>query len=238
MHALDDLVKARKVIYLGISDTPAWLVVKMNCYARQQGLRQFSLYQGQWNASMRDFERDIIPMCMDEGMALAPWGALGSGYFKTKEQLEARTDGRNLSYIMSGKEEQVSLALDKIAKRKNTLITSVALAYVMHKAPYVFPIVGGRKVEHLKGNIEALSLRLSEEDIKEIESAYPFEIGFPNKFLSGGDTWVQGPQDIAFSNRSGFFDYVERPKPIPPHEGPLDQFFKAAPPPPGLQKRN
>lgn len=79
MQSLNSLVQQRKVLYLGISDTPAWVVVKCNEYARQHGLRPFSIYQGHWSAQMRDFEREIIPMCNDEGMALHPWGVLGRG---------------------------------------------------------------------------------------------------------------------------------------------------------------
>ena len=62
MQSLDVMVKNGKVLYLGVSDTPAWIVAKCNEYARQKGLRQFSVYQGQWSAEKRSFERDIIPM--------------------------------------------------------------------------------------------------------------------------------------------------------------------------------
>ena len=79
MQSLNHLVAARKVLYLGISDTPAWVVAQANAYARQHGLRPFSLYQGRWSAAERDFEREIIPMCKSEGMGLAPWGTLGGG---------------------------------------------------------------------------------------------------------------------------------------------------------------
>lgn len=73
MNALHQLVMTGKVLYLGISDTPAWIVVKCNDYARQHGLTQFSVYQGHWSAAFRDFERDILPMCEAEGMGIAPW---------------------------------------------------------------------------------------------------------------------------------------------------------------------
>lgn len=79
MQSLNTLVQQGKVLYLGISDTPAWVVCKANAYAREHGLRPFSVYQGRYNAMMRDLERDIIPMCRDEGMAIHPWGVLGSG---------------------------------------------------------------------------------------------------------------------------------------------------------------
>ncbi|KAE8449382.1 hypothetical protein EG329_008283 [Mollisiaceae sp. DMI_Dod_QoI] len=210
MQSLNDLVSAGKVHYLGISDSPAWIVSKANQYARDHGLRQFCVYQGNWSAATRDFERDIIPMTISEGMALAPWGALGSGHFKTDEQRAATKDGRNFmpptEHILS-----VSKALEAMANKKNTAITSVALAYVMQKTPYVFPIVGGRKVEHLKSNVEALSLELSKEDMEEIEKASPLDLGFPHNMISlGPNNFINGI--------GGATDWVEPPKAIAPHK--------------------
>jgi aryl-alcohol dehydrogenase-like predicted oxidoreductase len=176
MQSLNHLVASGKVLYLGISDTPAWVVAKANQFARDHGLRQFSVYQGMWSAACRDFERDIIPMCVSEGMGIAPWGALGGGQFKSEEQRKS-SEGRKTK--ASEAQIKMSKVLEKLAAEKNTAITSIALAYVMHKTPYVFPIVGGRKIEHLKGNIEALSVELSPEDIEEIEGTVPFDIGFP-----------------------------------------------------------
>ncbi|KAL8751894.1 MAG: hypothetical protein Q9184_005907 [Pyrenodesmia sp. 2 TL-2023] len=213
MQSLNHLVQSRKVLYLGISDTPAWFVVKANDYARHHGLRPFSVYQGRWSAAERDFERDIIPMCMDQGMALCPWGALGGGYFKPQDQVH-KDGGRKMPNVAAKNAALISETLEKVAERKGTLITSVALAYVLHKSPYVFPICGGRKVEHLKGNIEALGLRLTKEDMEEIEGAYPFEMGFPMNFL-GGST---NPKENPLANRFGIFDYVKGAGPIEPAE--------------------
>jgi hypothetical protein len=81
----------------------------------------------------------------------------------------------------------------------------------MHKTPYVFPIVGGRTVEHLKQNIEALTIHLSEEDITEIDNAVPFDIGFPNNLLWGGKT-PANPAEVWLVNMGGVFDYVPLPK--------------------------
>lgn len=120
-------------------------------------------------------------MAQAEGMAIAPWGALGRGNFKSDAE-RARNEGRK-SPIMSETNVQVIKKLEEMATAKGTLITSVALAYVMHKAPYVFPIVGGRKVEHLKGNIKALGLELTEQEIDKIDAASAFDIGFPINML-------------------------------------------------------
>lgn len=232
MQSLNNLVVQGKVLYLGVSDTPAWVVSKANQYARDHGLRQFCVYQGRWNAGSRDFEREIIPMCREEGvsitlnmirpgqqltpeqMGLAPWGALGGGAFKSEEQRKSQ-EGRKVQAT----EQQIKISgvLEKIANRKNTAITSVALAYVMHKTPYVFPIVGGRKVEHLKGNVEALKLHLSHEDLKEIEDAVPFDPGFPNTFFYQGQS-VDHPGEVWLLGMAGKFDYVPLQEAITPAE--------------------
>lgn len=195
---------------------------KANEYARQKGLTQFSVYQGQWNAAARDFERDIIPMCEAEGMALAPFGALGSGLFKTPEDYEkTKGEGRKMA-VPNEKSKAISVVLDKLAKEKGALITSIALAYVMHKAPYVFPIVGGRKVEHLKSNIEALGIELTDEEIDEIEVALPFDVGFPLKmmFEYPGQKYSSRltSQNIPLVVNAAHLDDVRKVKPPRPHK--------------------
>ncbi|RMZ72469.1 Norsolorinic acid reductase [Pyrenophora seminiperda CCB06] len=184
MQSLNTMVTSGKVLYLGVSDTPAWVVSKANEYARNHALRGFSVYQGRWSAAERDFEREIIPMAREEGMALCPWGALGGGHFTTEEKRKANEQGRNFG---PPSENHIALSkkLEAVATAKNTLITSVALAYVRHKYPFVYPIVGGRKVEHLKGNIEALGLVLTDEEVDDIDGAVPFDVGFPMNFLFG-----------------------------------------------------
>lgn len=85
-------------------------------------------------------------------------------------------------------------------------------------APYVFPIVGGRKVSHLKSNIEALGIDLTQEEIDEIDTGYDFQLGFPHEFLRGENKMVQGPDEVVFAQRMGHFDYVKGAKPIPAHQ--------------------
>jgi aryl-alcohol dehydrogenase-like predicted oxidoreductase len=224
MHSLNDLVVAGKVLYLGISDTPAWVVAKANQYARDHGLRQFVVYQGLWNASVRDFERDIIPMCHDEGMGLVPYGTLGQGRFQTEtsfKEREKNNPGRKLKPV-TVHDKLVSKVLETVAKAKGTELITVALAYTMHKSPYVFPLVGCRNVNQLKGSIAALGLALSEGEIKEIESAYDFDPGFPHTFLSGTSFSGEvpevphGPGDVWLTKLIGNFDWVGTAKPIEP----------------------
>lgn len=155
-------------------------------------------------------------MCAAEGMGLCPWGSLGGGKFKTaaqREEIAKSNPGRQITTLTEG-DKAVSAALERVAKRHGTVMTSAALAYVMQKTPWVVPIVGNRTLDHLKGNIDALSVVLSENDIKEIEEAYPFDVGFPMNFLFQGPVKEAHPAQSTFLNRAAHFDYVEPPKPI------------------------
>lgn len=124
-------------------------------------------------------------------MALAPWNVLASGRLRTDAEEERRRQtgekGRILftpDWERTPLEREMSLALEKVAKEVGTPhITAVAIAYLMHKAPYVFPIVGGRKVEYLEANIDALRITLTPEHVKFLEGIIPFDVGFPHNFL-------------------------------------------------------
>jgi len=189
MDSLHILVEQGKVLYLGISDSPAWVVSAANYYAKAHGKTPFSIYQGRWNIMLRDFEREIIPMARHFGMALAPWDVLGGGRFQTKAAIEERKkNNENIRALMgppeqSDDEVKMSAALEEVANEHNVTLTAVALAYVMSKTTNVFPLVGGRKVEHLHDNIKALTIKLSDAQIKKLEDVKPFDIGFPNNFI-------------------------------------------------------
>ncbi|KAL8768834.1 MAG: hypothetical protein Q9209_005015 [Squamulea sp. 1 TL-2023] len=130
-------------------------------------------------------------MCESEGMVMAAWATLGGGLFKTDEQFdETKGEGRKMAQP-SGQSHKISAALNKVAKAKGTAITSIALRNVMHKSPHVFPICGGRKIEHLQGNIQALAINLTDEEIDEIDAALPFDVGFPMSMLfeMGGEKY-------------------------------------------------
>lgn len=136
-----------------------------------------------------------------KGLALAPWNALGQGRLRTdaedKRRRETGEKGRMISsnnWERTEAEVAASRKLEKIALEIGAVnpsgpakgeanVTAVALAYVMQKTPYVFPIIGGRKIEHLMSNIEALKISLSDEQITEIESVIPFDPGFPNTMI-------------------------------------------------------
>ncbi|KAF8583001.1 Aldo/keto reductase [Ramaria rubella] len=199
MNNLHNLVTSEKVLYL---DTPAWIVSKANQWAHDHGKTPFSIYQGNWSILDRSLERDILPMAKSEGLALAPWGVVWGGRIMTDEEEKRRkASGENGRQLWAGTcertpdEIKISHKLEEVAKEVGAKhITALAIAYVMHKAPYVFPIIGGRKVEHLQSNIEALDIKLTAEQIKSLESVIPFDPGFPNNMIGDGttDCWLVG----------------------------------------------
>ncbi|SJL15058.1 probable Aryl-alcohol dehydrogenase [NADP(+)] [Armillaria ostoyae] len=196
MDSLHNLVAAQKILYLGISDTPAWVVSQANQYAMDHGKTPFIVYQGRWSILDRSFEREIIPMARSLGMALAPWGVLGQGKLRTDAEEERRKETGEKGRLVWGPswertevEAKVSRALEKVAAEIGARsMTAVAIAYVMQKAPYVFPIIGGRKVEHLKANIEALDISLSKEQVEFLEGIVPFNPGFPTTMIGDGSS--------------------------------------------------
>jgi len=197
MNSLHNLVVRGKVLYLGVSDTPAWVVSQANQYAKDHGKTPFVIYQGAWNVMDRSFERDIIPMARANGLALAPWNVLARGKLRSDAEEQRRREtgekGRMLSnpnWERSESEVKMSHALEKVAKEVGaSSLSAIAIAYVMQKTPYVFPIIGGRKVEHLLQNIEALNVSLSPEQITYLESIIPFDPGFPNYMIGDGTSY-------------------------------------------------
>lgn len=159
-------------------------------------------------------------MAREEGMALCPWGALGGGNFTTKEKRANNEQGRNFT-PPSDKHIKVSEALEAVAQSKKTGITSIALAYVRAKYPFVYPIVGGRNTKHLQGNIEALAIELSSEELEQIDSAVPFDVGFPMNFLFefGGGKYNtnQTSADVGLLAYAGNLEAPPHQQPVRPH---------------------
>ncbi|RSL57425.1 hypothetical protein CEP53_006473 [Fusarium sp. AF-6] len=202
MRGLHAHVMAKEVLYLGISDTPAWIVVKANNYARQHGLTPFSVYQGKRNAAYRDMEGELIPMCEDQGMAIVPWAALGSGQLLSAEQRRERENDPD--------------ALQTTPSEKD--FAAIALAYLFHQSTYVFPIVGVNTVAHINAMPEALRVDLSKDDIDAIHEASPYDPGFPMSFYF---SWTK-PQKYDLSLTAANHNQIQMgawidvpPKPLP-----------------------
>ncbi|KAK8850717.1 hypothetical protein IAR55_004637 [Kwoniella newhampshirensis] len=195
MQSLNELVKSGKVLYLGISDTPAWIVAQANDYARQHGLAQFSVYQGAWSLAQRDMERDIIPMCRAYGMSIAPWAVMGQGRFKTPEQLKERANSMRGSRPPSDGDLKAAQALKEVADELggDVRLPNIALAWARQTMTDCYPIIGGTSIENLKSNIEALKIHLTDAQMAKLTNAVDFDWGFPYMFgtdphyLPGGE---------------------------------------------------
>ncbi|KAJ3811850.1 aryl-alcohol dehydrogenase [Lentinula aff. lateritia] len=206
MDGLHNLVAAGKILYLGISNAPAWLVVKANDYARSTGKTPFVVYQAPYSILKRDIEREILPMCQHEGIALTLYFVLAAGHIRTTaEEEQRRTSGEQGrqgfffgSWERTPDEVKVCDGLEKLAAEigvKN--ISALAIAYVLHKAPYMFPIIGGRKVEHLQSNLEALEISLSKEQMDYLDNLKVFDKGYPLNALGDPSGYPRPVQTIA-----------------------------------------
>ncbi|KAH8102173.1 Aldo/keto reductase [Cristinia sonorae] len=178
MDGLHNLVTQGKVLYLGISDTPAHIIAEANTYAS-------------WSVLERDFEREYIELARRHNMAITPFGVLAGGKIRSDEEEKRRRETGEAvldhGWERNEDEKKMSNALEKVAKEIGAKhVTSVAIAYIMQRTPYVFPIIGGRKVEHLMNNLEALDLVLKPEHMRFIESVIPFNPGWPYN-LFGND---------------------------------------------------
>ncbi|KAK9462309.1 NADP-dependent oxidoreductase domain-containing protein [Lipomyces oligophaga] len=216
MNGLHELVMQGKILYLGISDTPAWIVSAANKYAVAHGKTPFCIYQGRWNAMTRDLERDIIPMCMHFGMAIAPYDVLNHGKFQSAKVIEERLsggEGFRRGDDFSEREIKMNEVLAKVADEHGAVsVPGIAIAYVMAKAPYVFPILGSRKIENIEDNIKSLSIKLTPEQVAFIDGAVPFDFGFPINSFGLDPSFTGHPG--AFLTRSIAMSVVKGPQAI------------------------
>ncbi len=176
MRGLEDVVRAGKVRYLGISNHPAWMVTKANGIARHMGWTQFAALQNYYSIAGRDIEREIIPMAQSEGMALMPWSPLAGGflsgkYTRDKEKAgDSRRDSFDFPPVNKPKAYDIIDVMAPIAKEHHASVARVALAWLLQKPGVTSIIIGAKKEEQLLDNIEATSLKLSEEEIQKLEN--------------------------------------------------------------------
>jgi aryl-alcohol dehydrogenase-like predicted oxidoreductase len=172
MRALDDAVRAGKVLYLGISDAPAWMVSRANTFAELRNWTRFDGLQVPYSLVKRDIERELLPMAEGLGMSVAAWAPLGSGALAgstTRSEQPPRA---------------VAEAVRTVADDLGATPAQVALAWIRGKSPVVHPLMGVSSVEQLNDNLGALSLTLPEDAAKRLESAVDFELGFPADFIA------------------------------------------------------
>lgn len=188
MRGLDDLVRAGKVGYVGISDTPAWIVSQANMLAEWRGWTPFVALQIEYSLIQRTPERDLIPMANALGLAVTPWSPLGQGvltgkYNGAKKEGEARRgdDGPPVSE----RNLLIAQTVVDIAGEIGKTPSQVALAWLLAQGPSVIPILGSRKASQMADNLRCLEVTLDPAHLETLDAASKIDLGFPHDFLHG-----------------------------------------------------
>ncbi|PKW11599.1 Predicted oxidoreductase [Streptomyces sp. 1222.5] len=174
MEALHDLVKAGKVRYIGASSMYAWEFSKAQYTAERHGWTRFATMQNHYNLLYREEEREMLPLCADQGVGVLPWSPLARGRL-TREwgevtERSATDDFGGRLYLES--DRAIVEAVTRIAGDRGVPRAQVALAWLLHQDTVAAPIVGAAKPQHLQDAVAAVELRLSEKEIEELERPY------------------------------------------------------------------
>ncbi len=189
MRALDDLVRAGKVLYIGISDTPAWLISAAHVAAELRDWSPVVAIQAEYNLLERTAERDLFPMAEHFDMGVTCWGPLAAGVLTGKY---TREDGgeslRTAGNEQRGRTSEANLAIarvvDEIADGLGASSAQVAIAWILARGYRYFPIVGARKVEQIQDVMGATEMELPAEALERLDRASAISHGFPHDFLA------------------------------------------------------
>ena len=173
MRALDDLVRAGKIRYIGASTMYAWHFVKMNYTARLHGLTPFVSMQCQLNAAYREEEREMIPYCIDEGIAVTPFSPLARGLLSGQvDSLRNKTDNFTQDFYSDETSHNIAQAMVRVAQVKGVQPSQLALAWVTQRPGVTSTLIGVETIEQLDHNIAALDIGFSPEEQHEIDRWY------------------------------------------------------------------
>ncbi|MEV0405230.1 aldo/keto reductase [Actinoallomurus sp. NPDC050550] len=194
MRALDDTVRAGKVLYLGISDAPAWAVARANTLAETRGLTPFTGLQLPYSLVQRDIERELLPMADALELSVAAWSPLAGGALTGKFTRSQTTEPtRKSREELSEHDLRVAREVDAAADSLGVSSSEVAIAWTMAHRPWVHPILGARNLDQLTANLTALDLRLPEEVLRRLDEVSRIEPGFPYDFIEATGEFVYGP---------------------------------------------
>lgn len=196
MRGLDDLVRSGKVLYIAISDTPAWIVSRANMYARERGLTEFSGLQIEYSLIERTVERELIPMANELGLAVTPWAPLGGGLLtgkylkdddepKRMEEDNPRLNERNFA---------IARKVIEVAEKIDSSPAQVALRWTMQMGKNMIPIIGARKENQIEDSLGALNMEIPIELMDELNDVSKVDLGFPHHFLGN-----ERIQDIVYA---------------------------------------
>lgn len=202
MRGLDDLVKAGKVLYIAVSDFPAWKIAQANTLSELMGWSQFTALQIEYNLAERCAERDLIPMSIAYDIAVLPWSPLCGGVLSGKYSLddaveadmqpasaqttEAAADGtrRNrISYRLNKHNLEIAEEVKTVAKLVERTPAQVALNWLMQKPGVVSPVIGARTLAQLEDNLACLDFTLTPQMMQRLDAVSAIELGFPHDFI-------------------------------------------------------
>lgn len=195
MRAFDDLVRAGKILYAGVSDAAAWWVAHANTLADLRGWSRFIGLQIEYSLLERTPERELVPMAAALGLTITAWSPLAGGLLSGKYRMtesgaqsedgKSRLDGEMMKDFIASREKvnRVVDALKEVAAQCDRSPAQVALAWLRHRQQPVIPIIGARKMDQLDANLAALDIQLSPEQLKTLDAASAIDLGFPFEFL-------------------------------------------------------
>lgn len=189
MRALDDMVRAGKILYAGISDTPAWIVSRANTLADLMGWTPFVALQIEYSLIERTVECELLPMARALDLAVTPWATIGSGVLTGKYNQKDRSQPRRIKgESTSGrlKERNLNIASEvvKMAGEIDCQPSQVAINWVRQQPGVIIPIIGARTANQLRENLDCLDHSLTNEQLNRLDEISKIEPGFPHEFAA------------------------------------------------------
>ena len=186
MRGLDDLVRAGKVLYVGISDAPAWWIAQANTLAHLRGWSPFIGLQIEYNLIERTVERELVPMAKALNLGLTAWSPLARGMLTGKyhghgSSEQGRMNNDTMKGLMPEKQrtERIVAAIKTVSDETGRSMAQIALAWLRYRPVPVIPIIGARKLSQLQDNLGSLELTLSAGQLRTLDEASWIELGFP-----------------------------------------------------------
>ncbi|WP_327087993.1 aldo/keto reductase [Nonomuraea sp. NBC_01738] len=193
LRALDDAVRSGKVLHIGISDAPAWVVSRANTLAEWRGWTAFAGLQVPYSLLNRDIERELLPMAEAYGMSVTAWSPLAGGVLSGKFTTGTAQPGTRVSPdSLTEHDHQVAGAVREVADELGVTASQVAIAWTMAQSPSVLPIIGARTAAQLTDNLGAADVTLPREALVRLADVTGFTKGFPADFIDQTSPWVFG----------------------------------------------